>query len=109
MTNPARTARRQLLVDRIAEHLDGWGSPHAVERATRLLTVVDELGFRLPPEIEDPPPLRSCPGDSPGRRRFAEARAVLALPHAEDCTPALRSEGQHAAGCERCERAAALA
>jgi hypothetical protein len=78
---PARAARRKLLTDRFTEMLTEWGSPHAGERAAQLLAAVDQLGFTLPPALEDAPglrPDRAAEDDSPGRREFAAAREALA-------------------------------
>lgn len=78
--NTTRTARRKLLTDRFAEELTAWGSPHADDRARRLLELVDNAGFTLPAALDDPPPLTGpvLPEDSPGRQAFRAARAQLA-------------------------------
>jgi hypothetical protein len=79
VTTPARAARRQLLRDRFTELLTTWGSPHAEERARLLQDVVDELGFALPPALEDVPPMRGSDGppSGPGYQAFRQALASL--------------------------------
>lgn len=81
--SPARTARRQLLVDRIAEYLTDRGASddNARAYAADLRDIVDQLGFTLPAALEDTPPLR--PGqpadlDGPGRKEWLAAKAALA-------------------------------
>lgn len=70
MTNPARAARRQLLIDRWTEKLHQAGYPNPTERARDLLTDMDDLGFSLPPALEDTPPPRG-PGHTPAARATA--------------------------------------
>ncbi len=75
---PAAVARRQLLVDRFAELLEAWGSPHAEDRARQLRDVVDDLGFVLPAAIADAPPPRGPRADPEHQAAcMAEIRAAL--------------------------------
>lgn len=75
MTDPVtRAARRQNLLDRLAELLAGWGCPPdlARERAGGLLIVVEEHGWTLP--TIPTPPIRGRGSTAEGRAR---ARRIL--------------------------------
>ena len=54
---PAAAARRQLVLDRIAEDLTGWGCPaeYAEARAARLLDHALDAGYALPTALNGPP------------------------------------------------------
>jgi hypothetical protein len=71
-----RAARRQNALDRIAELLDGWGSPHPRTRAVAILEAVTDSGYRLPGA--DDVPLRG-PGSTPEGRADALAQIRSAL------------------------------
>jgi hypothetical protein len=69
-----RAAKRQNLLDRIAEALTDWGCPTdiAATRAVALLHFAEEGGWQLP--IHDAPPLQGRGSTPLGRDR---ARAIL--------------------------------
>jgi hypothetical protein len=71
-----RAARRQNALDRIAELLDDWGSPHPRTRAVAILEAVTDCGYRLPGA--DEVPLRG-PGSTPQGRAAALAQIRSAL------------------------------
>ncbi len=80
----AAVARRQLLRDRFAELLETWGDRYPTEHATQLLDAVDDLGFALPPGIDDPPPPPSH-STREGRERAKQLLAkALADRHTTD-------------------------
>jgi len=64
-----RAARRQNVLDRLAEHLTGWGCPPdtAVTRAGLLLHEVESHGWTLP--TADAPPLTGRGSTAEGRAR----------------------------------------
>jgi hypothetical protein len=73
-------ARRQNALDRIAELLDDWGSPHPRTRAIAILEAVTDCGYRLPGADEIP--LRG-PGSTPQGRAaaLAQIRSTLGTRH----------------------------
>lgn len=100
MTDPVtRAARRQNLLDRLAELLTDWGCPPdlVAPRAAGLLHVVEAHGWTQP--TVDAPPIRGWGSTDAGRARarrmFENTRAgcrcggdVVALParmHRESC------------------------
>lgn len=77
MSDPvSRAAKRQNVLDRIAEQLTDWGCPPepAVTRAGALLFLVEQHGWSLP--TVDAPPLSGRGSTDEGR-----ARARLVLEH----------------------------
>lgn len=88
MNPQLRHARRQLLTDRWTELLTEWGCDHATDRARALLQPMDDLGFRLPAALDDPPPPPSRPHIQHVRAELAAARAVIEAKRAQRETPA---------------------
>jgi hypothetical protein len=89
MTDPVtRAARRQNLIDRLAEHLTEWGCPAdtAPTRAGALLITVEAGGWSLP--TIDAPPLSGRGSTDEGRER---ARLTLAHTRAGCRCPGDRS------------------
>lgn len=75
---PAAAARRQWAIDRLVEHLIGWGCPieHAPGRAAELLDTVTAAGYALPTVLQPPPD--PAPADpATARRHIAAIRADL--------------------------------
>lgn len=81
---PARAARRQLLLDRIAEYLTDHGAQadNATSYARDLLALVDDHGFTLPTAIDDPPPLRPGRDADPDHRKACKAEIDAAIARA---------------------------
>jgi hypothetical protein len=80
-----RAARRQTLLDRLAEHLTEWGCPAdlVAPRALGLLHEVESAGWLLPTSAT--PPLTGRGSTPEGRARaLAEARAALAARRLRD-------------------------
>jgi hypothetical protein len=80
MTDPvSRAAKRQNLLDAIADDLAGWGCPSDVApaRAQHLLLVAEQHGWSLP--TTSAPPLSgrgsTDEGRARARRAFAQTRA----------------------------------
>lgn len=99
MTDPvSRAAKRQNAIDRLAEHLTGWGCPADVAptRAGALLIEVESHGWSLP--TVDAPPLSGRGSTDEGR---ANARRVLFHTRAGCRCPGDRGAPpeQHPIGC----------
>lgn len=79
MTDPVtRSAKRQNLLDRLAEHLTEWGCPAdlAGSRALAVLHDVETAGWAQP--AHDAPPLQGR-GSTPSGRARARAEFAAAL------------------------------
>jgi hypothetical protein len=100
MTDPVtRAAKRQNLVDRLAEHLTAWGCPTdaATPRAQQLLLEVEQHGWTLPTIAA--PPLTGRGSTPEGRARARRAlEQVLAGCRCGPDIPGLPPE-QHPIDC----------
>jgi hypothetical protein len=108
MTDPvSRAAKRQNLLDRLAEHLTEWGCPPDVApaRVGALLVIVEEHGWTLP--TVDAPPLSGRGSTEEGRaraRRIVEHTRAgctcgIGLPFAEQVDAIGALPDQHPSGC----------
>jgi hypothetical protein len=89
-----RAARRQTLLDRLAEQLTDWGCPTdlVAPRALGLLHQVEQAGWLLPTSAT--PPLTGRGSTPEGRARaLAEARAALAARRITDAAGLAQSLG----------------
>jgi hypothetical protein len=100
MTDPVtRAAKRQNLVDRLAEHLASWGCPNdlAPERARQLLLEVEAHGWTLPTIAA--PPLTGRGSTPEGRARARRAlEQVLAGCRCGSDIPG-QAPAEHPVGC----------
>jgi hypothetical protein len=104
MTDPvSRAAKRQNLIDAIAEHLTDWGCPTdtAATRAGGLLLLAEQHGWTLPTVVA--PPLTGRGSTDEGRAR---ARRIMANARAGcTCSPSApgwlqaQPAGMHPRGC----------
>ncbi len=103
MSDPVtRAARRQNLLDRLAEHLTGWGCPPdiAATRAAAILHTCEHHGWALPTIYA--PPLTGRGSTAAGRER-----ARLILEHTRrgcrcgtaDAVAPARPPAEHPQGC----------